>query len=428
MRTAEAERPQRATRSGARRRSTSACAPRRGSGSPPPGACSTVSPSPRAHLPRRRLRPGRDDAADGPARRANGPRHRDRHRRAAGYAGGGDAAALRPSPVQLRTRRPDRRRTGSGRSVRPRLRPAAALPPATACRRLGTALGRGQARRSPARAGLRPAQHRRVAPTREHRRVPPRRDRRVLEPPAATCASAPACRSCSRKQGSARPTAPTSPAASTRSATPKGSSPAYSVRPPPTAIRHDITTDERAAACLAEIAHDAELLPRPARPLAATNRRLEAQVGGVTSSCAAVPSRRPRRARSRVCDRRPATARRRRHLRPRTDGAAGDHVRRRRSRRPAAAGVRAPEPHAGLHIVVGGCASYWGAVDHHLGLLAAGSRRCPGGHPAPGVRRGAYQRLGARAWADQCTAALDRLPAAGPPGLPRFRFDGGPGS
>ena len=33
----------------------------------------------------------------------------------------------------------------------------------------------------------------------------------------------------------------------------------------PTAIRHDITTDERAAACLAEIAHDAERFPdRPA--------------------------------------------------------------------------------------------------------------------------------------------------------------------
>ena len=83
------------------------------------------------------------------------------------------------------------------------------------------------------------------------------------------------------------------------------------------------------------------------------------------------------------------------------------------------------EPHAGLHIVVGGCASYWGAVDHHLGLLAAALGDAPAATRHLASARGDYQRLGAMAWADQCTAALDRLPAAGPPGLPRFRFDGG---
>ena len=63
-------------------------------------------------------------------------------------------------------------------------------------------------------------------------------------------------------------------------------------------------------------------------------------------------------------------------------------------------------------------------MDHHLGLLAAGL-----GDTATATRhleaaRSAYQRLGAVAWADQCTSALDRLPTAGPAGLPRFRFDG----
>ena len=83
------------------------------------------------------------------------------------------------------------------------------------------------------------------------------------------------------------------------------------------------------------------------------------------------------------------------------------------------------EPHAGLHVVVGGCASYWGAVEHHLGLLAAGFGDAPAATRHLHTARDAYQRLGATASADQCTAALDRLPAADPSGRPRFRFDGG---
>jgi tetratricopeptide (TPR) repeat protein len=78
-------------------------------------------------------------------------------------------------------------------------------------------------------------------------------------------------------------------------------------------------------------------------------------------------------------------------------------------------------PHAGLHVVVGGCASYWGAVDHHLGLLSAGfgDTRAAIGHLESA--RAAYQRLGAPAWAELCTGVLARLST----GKPVFRFDGG---
>jgi hypothetical protein len=63
-------------------------------------------------------------------------------------------------------------------------------------------------------------------------------------------------------------------------------------------------------------------------------------------------------------------------------------------------------------------------VDHHLGLLAAGLGDAGTATRHLESARNAYQPLGAVAWADQCTAALDRLPAVGPVGLPRFRFDG----
>ena len=85
-------------------------------------------------------------------------------------------------------------------------------------------------------------------------------------------------------------------------------------------------------------------------------------------------------------------------------------------------------PHAGLHVVVGGCASYWGAVDHHLGLLAAGLGDARAATRHLESARSAYQRLGAMAWADQCTAALDRLPAAARPGSPGSASTGRPGS
>ncbi|MGD9530690.1 MAG: hypothetical protein AB7V44_28435, partial [Pseudonocardia sp.] len=64
-------------------------------------------------------------------------------------------------------------------------------------------------------------------------------------------------------------------------------------------------------------------------------------------------------------------------------------------------------PHAGTHVVVGGCASYSGAVDHHLGTLAAAL-----GRPAQAAEhlRAAvtmHERLGAPAWAALSRAALD---------------------
>jgi hypothetical protein len=83
------------------------------------------------------------------------------------------------------------------------------------------------------------------------------------------------------------------------------------------------------------------------------------------------------------------------------------------------------EPHAGLHVVVGGCASYWGAVDHHLGLLAAGF----GDHPQAAISleaaRASYRRIGAFAWADLCQETLGRLALEPPADRPVFRFDGG---
>jgi hypothetical protein len=80
-------------------------------------------------------------------------------------------------------------------------------------------------------------------------------------------------------------------------------------------------------------------------------------------------------------------------------------------------------PHTGLHVVVGGCASYWGAVDHHLGLLAAGLGDGPRATTHLASAAAAYERLGTPAWADLCRAAL--VPPAPEPDLPTFRFDGG---
>jgi hypothetical protein len=65
--------------------------------------------------------------------------------------------------------------------------------------------------------------------------------------------------------------------------------------------------------------------------------------------------------------------------------------------------------HSGLHVLVGGCAAYHGAVDHHLGALAAAS-----GRPAEATRYltaaiEQYERMGGGAWAQRCRADLDRL-------------------
>jgi hypothetical protein len=90
------------------------------------------------------------------------------------------------------------------------------------------------------------------------------------------------------------------------------------------------------------------------------------------------------------------------------------------------------EPYAGLHAVVGGCASYWGAVDHHLGQLAAalGWHSEAVAHLESALA--AYERLGAPAWAEHCRERLDEIrgevePAEPDGGAdrPAFRFDGG---
>jgi len=66
-------------------------------------------------------------------------------------------------------------------------------------------------------------------------------------------------------------------------------------------------------------------------------------------------------------------------------------------------------PHAGRHVVVGGCASYSGAVDHHLGLLCAALGRTAdaAGHLARAVEL--HERLGAAAWAELSRRELARL-------------------
>ena len=191
---------------------------------------------------------------------------RHRRRRAARRPGAGDAARRRPSPVRLRPRRPDRRRAGSGRSVRPRLRAAAALPPAAAGRRAAPAMGRRRARRPPARPGLRPAQLQRAA-----------RRSRASTSASASCVGAFSAAGCdvhvgaalpqlfARSRASARPTAPTSPAGSTRSPPPRGSSPACSAR----SCRPRSRTASRPRSApprgSAAVEHDAQRFPdRPA--------------------------------------------------------------------------------------------------------------------------------------------------------------------
>lgn len=77
------------------------------------------------------------------------------------------------------------------------------------------------------------------------------------------------------------------------------------------------------------------------------------------------------------------------------------------------------EPLAGLHVVVGGCAAYHGAVDDHLGRLAAAL-----GWPDRAARHFSaameqHDQLGTPAWGDLSRRARDRLVAGGV-----FRRDG----
>ena len=70
-------------------------------------------------------------------------------------------------------------------------------------------------------------------------------------------------------------------------------------------------------------------------------------------------------------------------------------------------------PYAGTHVVVGGCASYHAAVDHHLGALAASL-----GHTAAAAEHyrnalAMHERLGAAGWARLSAQALAHLHATG---------------
>ncbi|MBW3602281.1 MAG: AAA family ATPase, partial [Actinobacteria bacterium] len=80
-------------------------------------------------------------------------------------------------------------------------------------------------------------------------------------------------------------------------------------------------------------------------------------------------------------------------------------------------------PHEGQHVVVGGCASYFGAVDHLLGCLATalGRREDAYGH----FQRAAalHAQLGAAGWAAHSRAEAEASRAA-PPDRWVFRRDG----
>ena len=69
-------------------------------------------------------------------------------------------------------------------------------------------------------------------------------------------------------------------------------------------------------------------------------------------------------------------------------------------------------PYAGTHVVVGGCASYHAAVDHHLGALAAslGDTAVAGAHFRAALAM--HERLGAAGWARLSEQALAGLLSA----------------
>jgi hypothetical protein len=66
-------------------------------------------------------------------------------------------------------------------------------------------------------------------------------------------------------------------------------------------------------------------------------------------------------------------------------------------------------PHAGTHVVVGGCASYHAAVDHHLGALAASLGDTAAAEAHFRTALAMHERLGAAGWARLSEQALARL-------------------
>ena len=71
-------------------------------------------------------------------------------------------------------------------------------------------------------------------------------------------------------------------------------------------------------------------------------------------------------------------------------------------------------PHAGTHVVVGGCASYHAAVDHHLGALAAALGHTAAAEAHLRAALAMHERLGAAGWARLSEQALAGLRAAAP--------------
>jgi hypothetical protein len=78
-------------------------------------------------------------------------------------------------------------------------------------------------------------------------------------------------------------------------------------------------------------------------------------------------------------------------------------------------------PYAGTHVVVGGCAAYYGPVDHHLGELAAALGRTADAAAHRRAALAASERLGTPAWTAAIRAALD---GAAPDRSAAFRRDG----
>ena len=72
-------------------------------------------------------------------------------------------------------------------------------------------------------------------------------------------------------------------------------------------------------------------------------------------------------------------------------------------------------PYAGTHVVVGGCASYHAAVDHHLGALAASLEDTAAAEAHFRAALAMHERLGAAGWArlsGQALAGLLAVPAS----------------
>jgi hypothetical protein len=66
-------------------------------------------------------------------------------------------------------------------------------------------------------------------------------------------------------------------------------------------------------------------------------------------------------------------------------------------------------PYAGTHVVVGGCASYHAAVDHHLGALAAALGDTTSAEAHFRAALAMHVRLGAAGWARLSEQALEEL-------------------